>query len=110
MTNTSFSSRVFNISLKSFSNEGQLCLSEVSLELLHCLSNTWQISFTVPTDSAANFTLLLVTFDPMFRRVVFKRLFKCSKCKSIGMLCPLRFDVFTVRHHFTWAASLGDKV
>ena len=66
-------------------------------------STTWM-------HSAASFTLFSVMFDPIFLIVDFKRQFKCSRYRSMGLLRPAVLVVLTQRDHFTCAACHEDRV
>ena len=42
-------------------------------------------------------------------RIVFEHLFRCSMCKSHGMLAPILPLVLMVQDHRSWCASLSEK-
>lgn len=107
--NISCSLRTLEISLKSLSKDGLMWASQLALHSLVSASNWWQTLCTMSMDSAANLTLALLILAHVCFIVVLSCRFKCSRCRSIGILCPMRPLVLIHRHHFTSAASLGGK-
>ena len=68
------------------------------------------IAFNTPTDLLTRSADSSVKFGPLFFRKAFRKLFKCSRCRSRGMFLPLPPFPFQNLFHFKLCASRGDKV
>ena len=57
---------------------------------LKFLYQTDHISWTIPIELAARVIVVVWMFDCKFRKILFNRLFRCSRCKSLEILHPIR--------------------
>lgn len=59
----------------------------------------WQMCWTIPIDLVLSITLLSVMLELILCNIYFSCLFKCSVCKSMGMLHPWQALVVTHMLH-----------
>ena len=108
-SNTSSSIKTAITLLRSFPNAGAWWTPDSAPFIDVCCSKLLQTLSTIANDFPARIIGPVVIFAPNPCKTPFRRRFRCSWCRSHGILHPVLPCVLTYRDYSNWPAFLGEN-